>query len=124
MKFPSLMVLGMIKIWRNLYLERDIMSRNPSIHWDDRVDLEEAKKLLQEAVVVPMWMPEFFKGLRGPEVSVPDSPGVDACTCRAVLLCVCACTSRSGSPPSSPYLVWICSGLHRSHIARGGGLER
>lgn len=67
MKFPSLMVLGMIKIWRNLYLERDIMSRNPSIHWDDRVDLEEAKKLLQEAVVVPMWMPEFFKGLRGPE---------------------------------------------------------
>uniref|UniRef100_A0A2K5ZER5 Katanin catalytic subunit A1 n=1 Tax=Mandrillus leucophaeus TaxID=9568 RepID=A0A2K5ZER5_MANLE len=47
-------------------LERDIVSRNPSIHWDDIADLEEAKKLLREAVVLPMWMPDFFKGIRRP----------------------------------------------------------
>ncbi|XP_010183652.1 PREDICTED: katanin p60 ATPase-containing subunit A-like 1 [Mesitornis unicolor] len=47
-------------------LERDIVSRNPNIHWDDIVDLEEAKKLLREAVVLPMWMPDFFKGIRRP----------------------------------------------------------
>lgn len=47
-------------------LERDIVSRNPSIHWDDIADLEDAKKLLREAVVLPMWMPDFFKGIRRP----------------------------------------------------------
>ncbi|XP_068185338.1 katanin p60 ATPase-containing subunit A-like 1 isoform X1 [Antennarius striatus] len=47
-------------------LERDIVSRNISIHWDDIADLEDAKKLLREAVVLPMWMPDFFKGIRRP----------------------------------------------------------
>ncbi|KAM4772756.1 katanin p60 ATPase-containing subunit A1 [Rhinophrynus dorsalis] len=47
-------------------LERDIISQNPNIRWDDIADLEEAKKLLKEAVVLPMWMPEFFKGIRRP----------------------------------------------------------
>ncbi|KAG9351818.1 hypothetical protein JZ751_023069 [Albula glossodonta] len=35
-------------------LERDIVSRNPNIHWDDIADLEDAKKLLREAVGVLM----------------------------------------------------------------------
>ncbi|KFV13898.1 PREDICTED: katanin p60 ATPase-containing subunit A-like 1, partial [Pterocles gutturalis] len=47
-------------------LERDVVPRNPSISWDDIADLEEAKKLLREAVVLPMWMPDFFKGIRRP----------------------------------------------------------
>lgn len=47
-------------------LERDILQRNPNIHWDDIADLEEAKRLLEEAVVLPMWMPDFFKGIRRP----------------------------------------------------------
>ncbi|CAJ0941917.1 unnamed protein product [Ranitomeya imitator] len=47
-------------------LERDIISQNPNVRWDDIADLEEAKKLLKEAVVLPMWMPEFFKGIRRP----------------------------------------------------------
>ncbi|XP_074165676.1 LOW QUALITY PROTEIN: katanin p60 ATPase-containing subunit A1 [Sminthopsis crassicaudata] len=47
-------------------LERDIISQNPNIRWDDIADLVEAKKLLKEAVVLPMWMPEFFKGIRRP----------------------------------------------------------
>ncbi|XP_065586244.1 katanin p60 ATPase-containing subunit A-like 1 isoform X1 [Cyrtonyx montezumae] len=47
-------------------LERDIVSRNPSIRWDDIADLEDAKKLLREAVVLPVWMPDFFKGIRRP----------------------------------------------------------
>uniref|UniRef100_A0A8C6NYU5 Katanin p60 ATPase-containing subunit A1 n=1 Tax=Nothobranchius furzeri TaxID=105023 RepID=A0A8C6NYU5_NOTFU len=47
-------------------LERDIVSRNPNVHWDDIADLEDAKKLLREAVVLPMWMPDFFKGIRRP----------------------------------------------------------
>ncbi|XP_028857891.1 katanin p60 ATPase-containing subunit A1-like [Denticeps clupeoides] len=47
-------------------LERDIISQNPNVKWEDIADLEEAKKLLKEAVVLPMWMPEFFKGIRRP----------------------------------------------------------
>jgi len=41
-------------------LERDILQKNLSIHWDDIADLVEAKQLLQEAVVLPMLMPQFF----------------------------------------------------------------
>uniref|UniRef100_A0A1B6JUQ1 Katanin p60 ATPase-containing subunit A1 n=2 Tax=Homalodisca TaxID=139475 RepID=A0A1B6JUQ1_9HEMI len=47
-------------------LERDIVQKNPNIKWDDIADLHEAKRLLEEAVVLPMWMPEFFKGIRRP----------------------------------------------------------
>lgn len=47
-------------------LERDILQKNPNIHWDDIADLQEAKRLLEEAVVLPMWMPDYFKGIRRP----------------------------------------------------------
>lgn len=45
----------------NKIAERDIVQKNPNIHWDDIADLHEAKRLLEEAVVLPMWMPDFFK---------------------------------------------------------------
>jgi len=47
-------------------LERDIVQRNPNIHWGDIADLDEAKKLLEEAVVLPLIVPDFFKGIRRP----------------------------------------------------------
>nr|CAI5855730.1 unnamed protein product [Callosobruchus analis] len=47
-------------------LERDIVQKNPNIHWDDIADLQEAKGLLKEAVLLPLWMPDFFKGIRRP----------------------------------------------------------
>ena len=47
-------------------LERDILQKNPNIRWDDIADLKEAKRLLEEAVVLPMWMPDYFKGIRRP----------------------------------------------------------
>jgi SpoVK/Ycf46/Vps4 family AAA+-type ATPase len=50
---------------RNLVeqLEKEI-SECPSITFDDIAELESAKNLLQEAVVLPRMMPEFFKGIR------------------------------------------------------------
>lgn len=47
-------------------LDRDILQKNLNVRWADIADLEEAKRLLQEAVVLPIWMPEFFKGIRRP----------------------------------------------------------
>ncbi len=47
-------------------LERDIVQKNPNIKWDDIADLAEAKKLLEEAVVLPMLRPDFFTGIRRP----------------------------------------------------------
>ena len=35
-------------------------------HRDDIAGLKEAKRLLEEAVVLPLWMPDYFKGIRRP----------------------------------------------------------
>lgn len=42
-------------------LERDIVQRNPNVRWDSIAGCDEAKKLLKEAVILPMIMPEYFK---------------------------------------------------------------
>jgi katanin p60 ATPase-containing subunit A1 len=47
-------------------LDRDIAQKDPNICWDGITDLHEAKRLLEEAVVLPMWMPDYFKGIWHP----------------------------------------------------------
>lgn len=42
-------------------LERDIVQKNPDVQWKDVVGLDDAKSVLQEAVVLPLVMPEYFK---------------------------------------------------------------
>ena len=32
-----------------------------SVSWEDIAELDEAKRLLEEAVVLPLWMPDYFK---------------------------------------------------------------
>ena len=49
-------------------LDRDIISRNPDVHWVDIAGLKDAKRLLEEAVVLPMMIPDFFTGIRCVEV--------------------------------------------------------
>lgn len=47
-------------------LGRDILQKNLNVRWSDIADLEEAKRLLEESVVLPIWMPDFFRGIRRP----------------------------------------------------------
>ena len=47
-------------------IERDVLDATPNIRWTDIAALEEPKKLLQEAVVLPMLLPDYFKGIRRP----------------------------------------------------------
>lgn len=42
-------------------LEKDILQRNPNIPWNKVAGLQEAKTILQEAMVLPMLMPDYFK---------------------------------------------------------------
>ncbi|XP_011405478.1 PREDICTED: katanin p60 ATPase-containing subunit A1-like [Amphimedon queenslandica] len=47
-------------------MERDILLRDPNVKWSDIAGLKEAKRLLEEAIVLPLWMPDYFKGIRRP----------------------------------------------------------
>lgn len=39
-------------------ISRDIYSQNPNVKWDDIVGLDDAKRLLKEAVVMPIKYPK------------------------------------------------------------------
>ena len=45
-------------------LEREIVETNPNIHFSDIADLDSVKNTLQEAVFLPLLIPNFFKGIR------------------------------------------------------------
>jgi katanin p60 ATPase-containing subunit A1 len=47
-------------------IEKDILLTNPNVHWADIAGLDDAKALLEEAIVLPMLMPDFFQGIRRP----------------------------------------------------------
>ena len=42
-------------------IERDIVDSKLNVTWETIAGLSEAKHLLQEAVVLPLWMPDYFK---------------------------------------------------------------
>jgi hypothetical protein len=47
-------------------VSRDIYQHNPNVRWDDVVELHDAKRLLKEAVVMPIKYPQIFTGLLSP----------------------------------------------------------
>lgn len=47
-------------------LERDIVVRDINVKFDDIAELDEAKGLLQEAILLPLLMPEYFVGIKKP----------------------------------------------------------
>ncbi|RZC75870.1 hypothetical protein C5167_000230 [Papaver somniferum] len=47
-------------------LERDVLETSPGVTWDDVAGIKDAKRLLEESVVLPLWMPEYFQGIRRP----------------------------------------------------------
>ncbi|XRB22447.1 katanin p60 ATPase-containing subunit A1 [Pseudoscourfieldia marina] len=47
-------------------LARDVLDSGPNVRWDDIAGLHDAKRLLEEAVVLPLLMPQYFQGIRRP----------------------------------------------------------
>lgn len=47
-------------------LERDCIDKVPNVAWESIAGLEQAKQLLEEAVVLPLVMPDYFQGIRRP----------------------------------------------------------
>lgn len=47
-------------------IEREMLTKTPNVHWEDIAGLEVAKGLLEEAVVLPLLRPDFFRGIRRP----------------------------------------------------------
>jgi katanin p60 ATPase-containing subunit A1 len=47
-------------------LEREVVDKNPCVRFEDIAELDQAKKILQESVLLPLLMPDFFKGIRRP----------------------------------------------------------
>ncbi|ESL06047.1 katanin [Trypanosoma rangeli SC58] len=47
-------------------IQRDILDVNPNVRWSDIAELDQAKQLLKEAVVMPVRYPELFSGIVRP----------------------------------------------------------
>ena len=47
-------------------VEREVMDKNPNVKFEDIAELEGAKNTLKEAVLLPLLMPDFFRGIRRP----------------------------------------------------------
>ena len=47
-------------------LEREVVETNPCVKFEDIAELDQAKNILKEAVLLPILMPNFFKGIRRP----------------------------------------------------------
>jgi len=42
-------------------IEREVLQKKPNVEWKSIAGLKEAKSLLQEAVILPNIVPDFFK---------------------------------------------------------------
>lgn len=43
-----------------------MLDASPGVSWGDIAGLAEAKRVLQENVILPLYMPEYFQGIRRP----------------------------------------------------------
>ena len=47
-------------------IQREIIDTSPQVQWNEIIELDNAKQLLKEAVIIPLKYPELFTGLLSP----------------------------------------------------------
>jgi katanin p60 ATPase-containing subunit A1 len=47
-------------------LHREILQLKPNVTWESIAGLRDAKRLLEEAVILPLIIPDYFQGIRRP----------------------------------------------------------
>lgn len=53
-----------------MMLEKEVIDKNPNVSFDDIAALDDAKQVIQETVLLPLMMPEYFTGIRKPRKGV------------------------------------------------------
>lgn len=51
-------------------LEKEVVDKNPNITFEDIAALDDAKKVIQETALLPLLLPDYFKGIRKPRKGV------------------------------------------------------
>jgi ATP-dependent Zn protease len=62
-------------------ISREMFLEDPNVHWDDIKGMEDAKRLIKEAIVYPVRYPELFKGILAPwrGLLLTGPPGTHSC---------------------------------------------
>ena len=88
-------------------IERDCVESETSVHWEDIAGLEPVKELLQEAVTLPLLIPNYFRGIRRPwkGVLLYGPPGTGKTLLARAVATECKCTffNVSASTMASKY---------------------
>jgi katanin p60 ATPase-containing subunit A1 len=88
-------------------IERDCVDSDVNVRWEDIAGLESVKELLQEAVTLPLLIPNYFKGIRRPwrGILLYGPPGTGKTLLAKAVATECKCTffNVSASTMASKY---------------------
>ena len=94
---------------RGCAARRDVIDASPGVRWSDIAGLEDAKRVLHENVVLPLYMPAYFQGIRRPIKARAPHALARPSASKSVKLLWCSVHPHCSFAASS-CMVWYTSG--------------